>query len=593
MSEQTPQSLGKYAIIEEIGRGGFAVVYKALDTALNRTVTLKVLAPHLHWDPTFIARFRQEAHVVASLKHPNMAIIHDIDEVEGRLYIAMEYLPGRPLSQIIEEQGASSLEDVISILRQVASALEYAHEQGLVHRDVKPSNIIVADDGHVTLTDFGLVKALESSGLTSKDKVAGTPEYMSPEQAESKPVDGRSDLYSLGIVAYEMLTGRVPFKGDSTPSTLYAQVHTPPPLLRDFVPDLPAEVERAINKMLAKTPDDRDQTAGELIAGLDAFAETLSETGPPEGKGPPPVETRERTRNWPLWAAAAAVFVILLALGLMFSWRFITPGPTEPTPGFTGARATETSAPIGTEVPAPTLAGMGVATSTPTRGPTATLAPRATPTDTPLSATLTLPPVEPTVYDDFNDPAYDGSYNTALWMPLSGDPKAHQESGVCLFPSTQGPDNCDRQLCPRHPREWYLEDFRYIEARLKLGADANGLESTVKIWLGSQISDRTWLAQCYLAGGDIRRYFHCDVYNPQFEFVTRDIGIAEDTWYMARIEIDLDATLRFYLDDELIASHRPDDADHLQGATFRPCFGVWHDSDSRATGYIDDVRIGQ
>lgn len=385
MTEEKLQKLGKYEIIEEIGRGGFAVVYKARDTALNRTVALNVLAPHLLWDPSFIARFRQEAQVVASLKHPNIAIIYDIDEVEGRLYIAMEYVPGRPLSRIIEEQGVLPLEDVIPILQQMASALEYAHAHGLVHRDVRSSNIIVGDDGHVTLTDFGLVKALQSSGLTSEDKVTGTPEYMSPEQAESKPVDGRSDLYSLGIVAYEMLCGSVPFKGDSTPSTLYAQVHMPPPPLRDLAPDLPQRLEEIIGKMLAKAPRDRFQTADELTADLDGLKATLGEPSPPEA------EDGDRKRNWMAWTAGAGVIVVLLVWGLVLARRVIPPRPMQPTPSLTGALVAETPLTAGREASTATRVVVPVDGSTPTSKPAAT-----PPANTPTPTATTAPSATPT-----------------------------------------------------------------------------------------------------------------------------------------------------------------------------------------------------
>ena len=159
MTDSVPEKLGKYKIIEEVGRGGFAAVYKAVDTTLKRTVALKVLAPHLLWDPTFVQRFQREAEVAANLEHPNIATIYEVSQIEGVYFIAMQFLEGRTLSQILKAEGALPVSRVQAIIEQIASALDYAHARDFVHRDIKPSNIIVADDGQATLTDFGLVKA--------------------------------------------------------------------------------------------------------------------------------------------------------------------------------------------------------------------------------------------------------------------------------------------------------------------------------------------------------------------------------------------------------------------------------------------------
>ncbi|MBN2393095.1 MAG: serine/threonine protein kinase, partial [Anaerolineae bacterium] len=242
------KSIGKYEILEELGRGGFATVYKACDATLDRIVALKVLHPYWTQDPSFAARFRQEARAAANLCHPNIVIVYDADEIEGQLYIAMEYLPGRTLHDLLEARGALSLEQALPILEQIAAALDYVHERGVIHRDVKPLNVMVEDTAsgpRVTLMDFGLVKAMEgSSALTSQGTLLGSPEYMAPEQADldrAAEVGLATDHYALGIVAYQMLAGRVPFPGN-TPATLHAHVYTPPPDPRRFVTDLPPEV---------------------------------------------------------------------------------------------------------------------------------------------------------------------------------------------------------------------------------------------------------------------------------------------------------------------------------------------------------------
>jgi len=217
MSDSAPEKLGKYKIIEEVGRGGFAAVYKAVDTTLDRTVALKVLAPHLLWDPTFVQRFQWEAKVAANLDHPHIVTIHEVSQIEGVYLIAMQFLEGRTLSQILEAEGPLPVSQVQAIIEQIASALDYAHARGFVHRDVKPSNIIVSEDGQATLTDFGLVKAGEGTKLSTTGVVFGTPEYMSPEQAEGEKLDARSDVYSLGVVLFEMLAGRPPLRGRHHP----------------------------------------------------------------------------------------------------------------------------------------------------------------------------------------------------------------------------------------------------------------------------------------------------------------------------------------------------------------------------------------
>jgi len=306
--------LGKYEIIKEIGRGGFAVVYKARDTALDRVVALKVLHPYWTADPGFAARFQREARTAARLRHPGIVTIHEADEAEGQLYIAMEYLPGRTLQALLEEEGALPLERALPILKQVAAALDYAHGQGVVHRDVKPANVIVEETEsgvRATLTDFGLVKAMaESVALTSQGTLLGSPEYMAPEQADPERAAGAgpaADRYALGIVAYRMLTGRVPFPGN-TPATLNAHEHKPVPPPRSFRPGLPRAVGAALLKMLAKAPADRFASAGAFVTRLrDAL---LAET-----------QARQRkARLEPLYqqlkaAAAAKDWPEVLALG--------------------------------------------------------------------------------------------------------------------------------------------------------------------------------------------------------------------------------------------------------------------------------------
>jgi formylglycine-generating enzyme required for sulfatase activity/predicted Ser/Thr protein kinase len=264
----------KYEILEELGRGGFAIVYKARDTTLDRLVALKVMHPYWTADPNFAARFQREARVAAQLRHSNIVTVYEAGEADGDLYIAMEYLPGSTLQDLLEARGALSLEEALPILEQVADALDYAHAQGVVHRDIKPSNVMLeeASQGvHATLMDFGLVKAMAgSSALTSQGTLLGSPEYMAPEQADperSDEISPAADRYALGIVAYQMLTGRVPFPGN-TPATLNAHEHKPVPPPRSLRPGLPPGVEEALMRMLAKAPGDRFETASAFVMAL-------------------------------------------------------------------------------------------------------------------------------------------------------------------------------------------------------------------------------------------------------------------------------------------------------------------------------------
>lgn len=269
-------TLGQYQILDELGRGGMSVVYKAWQPSLRRYVALKTLQPHLTNDWEFVQRFQQEAIVAANLRHPNIVTIYEVAQQDRYLFIAMEYVEGRSLETIIKQEGALPLPRVVALLRQVAAALDYAHERRFVHRDIKPANIMVTPDERVIITDFGIAKAMEGSGATARitqaGSVLGTIEYMAPEQIQGQPPDYRADLYSLGMVAYEMLTGRIPFDSPTTASLLYAQVNLLPPDVRQLAPALPAYVAEALARMLAKSPSDRFVSAG-------AFVEALAGTG--------------------------------------------------------------------------------------------------------------------------------------------------------------------------------------------------------------------------------------------------------------------------------------------------------------------------
>lgn len=263
------QELGGYRIISQIGKGGMATVYKAFQPSLDRYVAIKIMPPfYAEQDETFLKRFRREARSVAKLRHPNILIVIDYGEYEELTYIVMEYIDAGTLT---ERLGSPiPLQDIASIIEQVGGALDYAHAQGVVHRDVKPSNILLPKPNWPLLTDFGLAKIVGGSQLTLTGSIAGTPAYMSPEQGQGESVDWRSDIYSLGIVLYEMATGGVPFTAETPMAVVVKHIIDPLPLPTDKNPNLPDSVEKVILKALAKKAEDRYQKVQDLSRDLNA-----------------------------------------------------------------------------------------------------------------------------------------------------------------------------------------------------------------------------------------------------------------------------------------------------------------------------------
>jgi serine/threonine-protein kinase len=266
----TGRHLGQYQILTRIGGGGMGTVYRAYDPRLQRQVAIKVLRPELTDDPVVQARFQREAVVVAGLRHPNIVVVHDVGAVDGQHYIVMELLQGHTLVQEIEQRGAFLLGDAAGILAQLASALDYAHHCGLVHRDVKSSNVMVGEDARVTLMDFGLVKPLRKrqDAITRSGLALGTLNYMAPEQIAGLPIDGRVDVYALGVLAFEMLSGALPFRGDSLQEIVADILYRPPPSLVRETPGFDPEADAVLQRAMAKEPDARFARASDLVHAL-------------------------------------------------------------------------------------------------------------------------------------------------------------------------------------------------------------------------------------------------------------------------------------------------------------------------------------
>lgn len=274
--DDRPTYNGRYEVQRRVARGGMADVFLAKDLLLARPVAVKVLFPEFASDPAFVARFRREAQAAANLNHPNIVGVYDWGQEGGTYYIVMEFIDGRSLSEILRTQGTPPAKTAAGIAADVAAALGFAHRNGVVHRDIKPGNIMITNGGHVKVADFGIARAMHASAednLTQTGSVMGTATYFSPEQAQGHNVDQRSDLYSLGIVMYEMANGKPPFVADSPIAVAYKHVQEPPPPLREAHPEVPAGYEAITMRLLAKSPDDRYPDADALRADLRRFTE--------------------------------------------------------------------------------------------------------------------------------------------------------------------------------------------------------------------------------------------------------------------------------------------------------------------------------
>jgi serine/threonine protein kinase len=338
--------VGGYRIESVIGRGGMGVVYLADHLRLKRKVALKLLAPELAQDELFRERFVRESELAASLEHPNIVPIYDAGEAEGLLYIAMRFVEGTDLKNLIEREGPLRPDRAATIIEQVAAALDAAHGKGLIHRDVKPANVLLDRADHAYLTDFGLTKRPDqTTGLTKTGQFMGSVDYAAPEQFEGKPLDGRTDVYSLGCVAFECLTGRVPYSRETEAAVMFAHIKDPAPMPSAIRPELGAGLDAVLSRAMAKTPDRRYATAG-------AFAEDLREAvrPRPSTRGRP-VGPRPNRRTLALigGGVAAAITVILVVVAVAGGGR----GPTDSGSTPTG------SPPTGS--PSTVVAGAGAA----------------------------------------------------------------------------------------------------------------------------------------------------------------------------------------------------------------------------------------
>jgi serine/threonine protein kinase len=336
------ENVGPYRVIEQLGQGGMASVFKAYHPALDRFVAIKVLHPAFKEQPDFLSRFQREARVVASLEHPNIVPVYDFAEHNGQPYLVMKYIEGQTLKSRLSQGPLSKLE-AQRIVEAVGSALTYAHERGVLHRDVKPSNILLSPDGSIYLADFGLARIAEAGASTlSKDVMLGTPQYISPEQAKGNlELNEGTDVYSFGVVLYELVVGRVPFNADTPFSIIHDHIYTPLPLPSQVNPKVPEIIERILLKSLAKDPQDRFGSVDELVLTFQAAltggnlpneletvvrdppaSQPIVETAPAQGAADDLVKDRpagKKKRRWPwivvgLGSTIICLLVFLVAL---------------------------------------------------------------------------------------------------------------------------------------------------------------------------------------------------------------------------------------------------------------------------------------
>jgi len=279
MSFNVGENIGPYRIVEQLGQGGMATVFKAYHASLDRYVAIKALHPAFHQDASFASRFQREARVVAKLEHQHIVPIYDYAEHDGRPYLVMKFIEGDTLKARLD-QGPLSADEIAKIVDAMGLALAYAHKQGVLHRDIKPSNVLLANDGQIYLADFGLARMAQSGESTlSSDTIMGTPQYISPEQAMGKSdLDQRTDLYSFGVMLYEMVVGRVPFSADTPFAIIHDHIFTPLPMPRTVNPSVPESVERVLLKALAKERNDRFADASQLVA---SFKQAWNDSGTP------------------------------------------------------------------------------------------------------------------------------------------------------------------------------------------------------------------------------------------------------------------------------------------------------------------------
>ncbi|MEE9167431.1 MAG: serine/threonine-protein kinase [Candidatus Neomarinimicrobiota bacterium] len=315
MAIQIGKTISHYRILQKLGEGGMGIVYKAEDTKLKRTAALKFLAPHMVGSKEEKTRLIHEAQAAAALDHPNICTVHEIDEVEGQTFIAMAYIDGESLKERIES-GPLKLDQAVDIAIQIAEGLQEAQEKGIVHRDIKSANIMLTEKDQVKIMDFGLAKLGGRTKITKTGTTVGTVAYMSPEQARGEEIDHRTDIWSLGVILYEMVTGQLPFKGDYEQAVIYSILNEEQEPITGLRTAVPLELERIVNTSLEKEPSERCQHADDLAVDLKKLKKDL-ESGRITTTQAQIPGMREPKKT-PVWLVPTSVLVLFIAAGLWF-----------------------------------------------------------------------------------------------------------------------------------------------------------------------------------------------------------------------------------------------------------------------------------
>ncbi|HFC09669.1 MAG TPA: serine/threonine protein kinase [Chloroflexi bacterium] len=381
-----PERIGRYEILELLGRGGQAAVYRAYDPTMQREVAIKVLTTTAAVDEKARQRFEREAHTIAALEHPNIVPVYDFGAYDDGLYIVMRLMKGGTLADRLAH-GPLNPAEALEVVRPIAAALDAAHKRGIVHRDIKPGNILFDEYGAAYLSDFGIARLGDATASLTGSLILGTPHYMSPEQIQGNvPLDGRSDVYALGALLFQMLTGHVPYEGDTPAQALVKHLQEPIPRLADYRPALPEAYQAIIDRAMAKDREARYPTAGALAADLEAAVTDRPLASAPTLAMAPPAAGRRAGKRLPWWAWAAAGLAVLALVGAGWAlWGRRTSPPPTPTLAASPTALVKTSLPVAaatTAVPTPSpppTPTPTVATS-PTSPPTPTFTPAASPT---------------------------------------------------------------------------------------------------------------------------------------------------------------------------------------------------------------------
>jgi len=566
---QEGMTLGAYRIISQIGKGGMATVYKAYQASMDRYVALKVLPQYHSKDPSFTQRFIQEARTIARLEHKNILPVYDYGEEDGVAYMAMRYLDGGTLQDILS-LGRLPLNETLEILRQICAGLDYAHRQGVVHRDVKPANVMVDGEGGVYLTDFGLAKVLEgSSDLTVSGVVMGTPLYMAPEQSVGNQVDGRADIYATGVILYEMVTGQPPFQAETPMAIVLAHLHEPLPLPKDINPDVPDEVQRVILKALAKDPDDRYQTAREMAEDLAKVLKIAELTNSTPTLQFLATEARNSLEN-----------KVILPTDDNFtpvSAKTAVPVSTPPSRGKNLINFIATLSLVAIAI----FLGVSIFQN------------QKTDADIPLT--------EPLLYDNFDNQDYDGNINTEIWR-VETDPACTivQKDGIVVATNEMvdyGIDTCD--IMVGVPEQNSFEHLESIEAKLLIargeGDEHDGGESLM--FSATLPSGEYWYGLCgpeITKGEPVASFWVARVMpnGTSLEDYYASAEIQTDEWHAYHMKIDSETgVLSCFLDDALIGSTVLENLDDLRAESFLRGLTAWRQADASTITKADDFYL--